>query len=165
MKNITIQFASLISTFLPYEKSKNITSFLKKSYFKSPLSPRAFNHGPGPGSGLSPSTKLGPRALQKTRAPGRARAGLEPWPITTGVSNYNFYFVHSSYGGGNSQLDGRIWNSMRRWWVKYNFSCQHIAPRLILKFHGVVECNMHYVWNYIFCTYLDNKIFRALITF
>ena len=30
MKNITIQFASLISTFLPYEKSKNITSFLKK---------------------------------------------------------------------------------------------------------------------------------------
>ena len=78
MKNITIQFAYLISTFLPYEKSKNITSFLKKSYFKSPLSPRAFNHGPGPGSGLSPSTKLGPRALQKTRAPGRARAGLEP---------------------------------------------------------------------------------------
>ena len=84
MKSITIQFASVISTFLPYEKSKNITSFLKKSYFKSPFN-QAFNHGPGPGSGLSPSTKLGPRALQKTRAPGRARAGPRPGPIT----NYN----------------------------------------------------------------------------
>ena len=97
MKNITIQFASLISTFLPYEKSKNITSFLKKSYFKSPLSPRAFNHGPG--SGLSPSTKLRPRALQNTRAPGRARAGLQPWPITNfhvTMSLYNFILYYAS---------------------------------------------------------------------
>ena len=78
MNKIIIQLSSLIPTFLPYDKSKNITFFLKESYFKSPLSPRAFNPGPGPGSGLSPSTKLGPRALQKTRAPGRARAGLEP---------------------------------------------------------------------------------------
>ena len=56
-----------------------MTFFLmKKSYFKSPLGPRAFDHGLGPGPGLSPSPKVGPRALQKPRAPGRARAGLEP---------------------------------------------------------------------------------------
>ena len=43
-------------------------------------SPRDFDYGPGPG--LSPSPKVGPRALEKTRAPGRARAGPRPGPIT-----------------------------------------------------------------------------------
>ena len=44
----------------------------KALYFESPSSPRAFDYGPGPGPGLSPSPKVGPRALEKTRAPGRA---------------------------------------------------------------------------------------------
>ena len=57
--------------------------FNEKSYSKSPLRPRAFDHGPRLGPGLSPSPNVGPRALQKSRAPGRARAGLGPWPITT----------------------------------------------------------------------------------
>ena len=56
----------------------NANFFKGKSYFKSPLSPRAFDHGPGPGPGLSPSPNVGPRALQKPRAPGRARA----WALT-----------------------------------------------------------------------------------
>ena len=45
MKNITIQFASLISTFLPYEKSKNITSFLKKSVGSNSFTAVVFRAG------------------------------------------------------------------------------------------------------------------------
>ena len=70
----------MISTFL-IKKSKNYISFFQKIHILRALqSPRAFDHRPRPG--LSPSPKVGPRALQKTRAPGRARAGPRPGPIT-----------------------------------------------------------------------------------
>ena len=42
------------------------------------MSPRAFDHRPGPGPGLSPSPNVGPRALQKPRALGRGWA----WALT-----------------------------------------------------------------------------------
>ena len=58
-------------------------------------SPRDFDYGPGPG--LSPSPKVGPRALEKTRAPGRARAGLRPGPITN-TERGTEIFLSSNHG-------------------------------------------------------------------
>ena len=37
--------------------------FNGKLYSKSALSPRTFDYGPGPGSGLSPSLNVGPRHI------------------------------------------------------------------------------------------------------
>ena len=68
MKNITIQFASLISTFLPYEKSKNITSFLKKIIFEEPFEPPGFQPRARAGPGLEPFHQT--RASGPTKNPG-----------------------------------------------------------------------------------------------